>query len=237
MDALTGVGGTGDAGPLPPPHHGALARAYAGITATVDGLDDRDMLRATRCRGWVVADLLVHLTGDARRALVALATPTAGPGDTDAVSYWRGFTGPDDGRHAWWVRRSASAFDRPTGTVASWTETASAAVRAAHRADPRGFVATQGHVLSVLDFLATLVTEAVVHHLDLAVELPDAPVPDQAAVDVAVGTVDGLLSDEAVRPTDWSDLDYLLKATGRLSLTEHDRTALGEAAGWFPLLG
>jgi hypothetical protein len=69
-------------------------------------------------------------------------------------------------RHAWWARRSAAAFNRPSGVVARWTET-----------------------------------------------------------------------DEAVRPADWSDVDYLLKATGRLPLSPPDRTALGEAAGWFPLLG
>ena len=87
------------------------------------------------------------------------------------------------------------------------------------------------------DFLATLVTEAVVHHLDLLPELPEAPEPDPVGVGIAVSTLDGLLSDEAVRPADWSDIDYLLKGTGRVPLTEHDRSVLGEAAGWFPLLG
>lgn len=67
-------------------------------------------------------------------------------------------------------------------------------------------------MLSVPDFLATLVTEAVVHHLDLIVELPDAPSPRPPAVEVAVSTMDGLLSDEAVRPGDWSDTEHLLKA-------------------------
>ncbi|MEE6258421.1 maleylpyruvate isomerase N-terminal domain-containing protein [Plantactinospora sonchi] len=217
--------------------HAALAEAYALITATVVNLADTDLLRPTRCRGWLVVDLLFHLTLDAQRALVTLATPAAGPADVDGVSYWRTPVDPDEGRHATWVRRSAAAFDRPTGVVRLWTDTAPAAVRAAGLADPAGFVATQGHVLAVPEFLATLVTEAVVHHLDLTVDLPSPPEPDPAAVEIAVATLDGLLSDDAVRPADWSDLDYLLKATGRVPLTASDRLALGEAAGWFPLLG
>ncbi|MFG2056294.1 maleylpyruvate isomerase N-terminal domain-containing protein [Micromonospora sp. NPDC048930] len=221
--------------------HEALAQAYDGISAVVTALDDAGLQRPTRCRGWLVADLLFHILCDAQRALVALASPAPGPADVDDVSYWRAFTpGGDDEasrKHAWWARRSAAAFDRPSGVVRLWTDTAPAAVRAAAAADPDGHVTTQGHVLRVPDFLATLTTEAVIHHLDLIVDLPDAPLPAETPTRVAVATVDGLLSDDAVRPTGWDDPEYLLKATGRLPLTDRDRRDLGEAAGWFPLLG
>ncbi|PSK66769.1 hypothetical protein B0E53_01254 [Micromonospora sp. MH33] len=221
--------------------HEALAQAYDGITAVVTRLDDAGLQRPTRCRGWLVADLLFHVLCDAQRALVALASPAPGPADVDDVSYWRAFTpGGDDEasvKHAWWARRSAAAFDRPSGVVRIWSDTAPAAVRAAAAADPDGYVTTQGHVLRVPDLLATLTTEAVIHHLDLVVDLPDAPFPATAPTRVAVATVDGLLSDDAVRPTGWDDRDYLLKATGRVPLTDRDRLELGEAAGWFPLLG
>ncbi|MGW3890864.1 maleylpyruvate isomerase N-terminal domain-containing protein [Micromonospora chokoriensis] len=217
----------------------ALAQAYAGISAVVDALDDTGLQRTTRCHGWLVADLLLHVLGDAQRALVALASPVDGPADVDDVSYWRDFPGGDDEAtgHAWWVRRSAAAFDRPTGIVRLWRETAPAAVRAAASTNPQGYVTTQGHVLRVPDFLATLTTEAVVHHLDLIVDLPDAPPPGPLATRVAVATMDGLLSDDTVRPVAWSDHDFLLKATGRVPLTDRDRLELGESAGWFPLLG
>ncbi|WFF02118.1 maleylpyruvate isomerase N-terminal domain-containing protein [Micromonospora sp. WMMD964] len=217
----------------------ALAQAYTGISAAVDGLDDAGLQRSTRCHGWLVADLLLHVLGDAQRALVALASPAEGPADVDDVSYWRDFPGGGDEatRHAWWVRRSAGAFDSPTGIVRLWRETAPAAVRAAASTDPEGYVTTQGHVLRVPDFLATLTTEAVVHHLDLIVDLPGAPPPGPLATRVAVTTMDGLLSDDTVCPTAWSDHDFLLKATGRVPLTDGDRLELGESAGWFPLLG
>ncbi|WP_433355389.1 maleylpyruvate isomerase N-terminal domain-containing protein [Micromonospora saelicesensis] len=217
----------------------ALAQAYDGITAVVGRLDDAGLQRATRCRGWLIADLLLHVLGDAQRALVTLASPVDGPADVDDVSYWRDFPGNDDeaAGHAWWVRRSAAAFDRPSGIVELWRDTAPAAVRAARSADPEGYVTTQGHVLRVPDFLATLTTEAAVHHLDLTLELPDAPPPGPLAVRVAVSTMDGLLSDDTVRPSAWDDHDFLLKATGRVPLTDRDRLELGESAGWFPLLG
>ncbi|WP_422734530.1 maleylpyruvate isomerase N-terminal domain-containing protein [Micromonospora sp. WMMD558] len=175
--------------------HDALAQAYDGITRIVADLDDADLQRPTRCRGWLVADLLLHLVGDAQRALVALASPADGPPDVDDVSYWRSFPPGDDGegvRHAWWVRRSAAAFERPSGIVRLWTDTAPAAVRAAGAADPAGHVATQGHVLRVPDLLATLTTEAVVHHLDLVLDRPDAPGPGVGALRVAVATMDGI---------------------------------------------
>lgn len=41
----------------------------------------------------------------------------------------------------------------------------------------------------------------------------------------------------AVRPAGRDDAEYLLKAAGRLPLIDRDRRDLGEAAGWFPLLG
>ncbi|MEU5938904.1 maleylpyruvate isomerase N-terminal domain-containing protein [Micromonospora sp. NPDC047548] len=224
----------------PTGRHIALAQAYDGVIRVVADLDDADLQRPTRCHGWLVADLLFHLLCDAQRALVALASPAAGPPDTDDVSYWRSFPPGGDGdgaRHAWCARRSAAAFDRPSGVVRLWCDTAPAAVRAAGAADPDGCVSTQGHVLRVPDLLATLTTEAVIHHLDLVLDLPHAPLPGGLAVRVAVATMDGLLSDDAVRPSGWDDAEYLLKATGREPLTDRDRLELGEAAGWFPLLG
>jgi len=216
----------------------ALDRAYGGVTAVTKRLSRHDLLASTRCHGWVVADVLFHLLCDAQRALVTLATPVAGPPDRDAVTYWPGFAdeADDPAPAAWWVRRSASAFRDGSGAVTLWQETAPAAVRLAGRADPDGFVATQGHVLAVPDFLATLVTEAVIHHLDLTVQLTGAPAPDPAAVALTERTLDGLLGPASERPPGWTSEEYLLKATGRLTLSEADRQSLGPAADRFPLL-
>ncbi|MEV4810213.1 maleylpyruvate isomerase N-terminal domain-containing protein [Micromonospora avicenniae] len=220
--------------------HDALAEAYQGITATVADRSDDDLQRPTRCRGWLVDDLLLHVLCDAQRALVALASPADGPADVDDVSYWRAspWSGGDaEARHSRWIRRSAAAFDRPAGVVQVWCDTAPAAARAAAAADPSGYVNTQGHVLRVPDLLATLTTEAVVHHLDLVLDLPDAPLPGPLATRVATATLDGLLSDVAARPASWDEHEFVLKATGRLPLSDRDRSELGDLADRFPLLG
>lgn len=114
---------------VPAPNHPALVEAYGGVNAVVDELDDFGLQRPTRCRGWLVADLLCHLLADARRALVTLASPVAGPADVDSVTYWQAFPGAgpaDAGRHAWSARRWAPAFDRPVAVAHAWTETAAA---------------------------------------------------------------------------------------------------------------
>lgn len=217
-----------------------LDAAYTGITSVVIDLDDQDLLLPSGCRGWTISDLLLHVTLDARRALVALATPADGPPDVDSVSYWKDFPGLADADaavgHAQWVRRSAAAFSRPTGVVGQWTDTAPAAVRAAAAADPDGRIATQGHVLTVSDFLATLITEAVIHHLDLTVSLPGAAEPAPDAVAVALSTLEGLAAPEGL-PAHWGPHEALLKGTGREDLDGLDRRALGGRAELFPLLG
>ncbi len=208
----------------------ALEAAYAGVTAVVAGLSDRDLLLPSGCRGWTVADLLLHVTGDAQRALVALHTPAVAPPDVDFVSYWRAFPGGSEelGPNVQWIRRSAAAFQRPSGIVGLWTDTAPAAAHAARTAEFAGFVGTQGHMLAVPDFLATLVTEAVIHHLDLVAELPGAPDPAAEAVRIAVATLAGLAGPAGL-PAHWSPLETLRKGTGREQPDVPDSR--------FPLLG
>jgi Mycothiol maleylpyruvate isomerase N-terminal domain len=216
----------------------ALDRAYTGVRDLTASLSRHDLLAFSRCHGWVVADVLFHLLCDAQRALVALASPASGPPDRDFVTYWTGFAAEadDPAPAAWWVRRSAAAFRDGTGAVALWRETAPAAVRAAGRADPGGYITTQGHLLAVPDFLTTLVTEAVIHHLDMTVQLTAAPGPDARAVALATRTLDGLLGSDVSRPDAWTAEEYLLKGTGRAPLSARDHDTLAGAAERFPLL-
>ncbi|MFI7545951.1 maleylpyruvate isomerase N-terminal domain-containing protein [Actinoplanes sp. NPDC049599] len=222
--------------PAPAALTAALHAAYTGVTAVVAELDDFDLLLPSGCRGWTVCDLLLHLSLDPQRALVALATPAAGPPDADYISYFRVMPGSGDAiAHAQWVRRTAAAFSRPSGIVERWTETAAAAGYAAGQADPTGFIRTQSLVLAVPDFVATLVTEAVIHHLDLIVSLPDAPEPDPEAAALAVSTMDGLAGSDGL-PAHWSEREALLKGAGREELTDEDLAVLGDRAALYPLL-
>lgn len=152
------------------------------------------------------------------------------------MTYWSAWSpgSPGADAHARYATRAAAAYGGPSGLVRQWDDTASAAVRAARNHARKGFVTTQGHVLEVGDYLHTLVVEAVVHHLDLTVEVPSPPLPPAAyaaVTDVLTGLLGGPLPDA------WGAQEAIRKGTGREALTAADRLALGDRAGRFPLFG
>jgi uncharacterized protein (TIGR03083 family) len=210
----------------------ALATAYRDFTGVVTGLDRAGLAGATRCAGWNVLELVCHLLADARRALVAFASPAGAPADVDYATYWRPFRPANDIARATarFVRDTTAAYDRPDIVLHEWVETSAAAVRAAEVC-PHEHVTTQGHVLTVPDFIGTLAVEAAVHHLDLL----DLPGPAPAPLALVRRTLDGLLPGSP--PPSWDDTEYAGKGTGRLPLTDPDRAALGPLATHFPLLG
>ncbi|MDX6249920.1 MAG: hypothetical protein QOF10_3280 [Kribbellaceae bacterium] len=220
-----------------------LGRTYGRLTETVQGLTDADFRRPTRCEGMEVGPLLVHILYDAERALAAFATPSTAEPDRDFVSYWQDYPAraedapePDTS----FVRTVASAYRRPSETlVGHWRELSEAAARAAAVAltDHHRVVKTQGHVLGVCDLVATLVVEATVHHLDLTVHLPDAPEPDPEGLQVTARTLDGLFGPEAWDVIEWDTTTYVLKATGRVPLDDHDVDMLGSYVTRLPLIG
>jgi uncharacterized protein (TIGR03083 family) len=232
-------------GPLSREHaEAAFDGAYVQLTDLAAGLDDASMMRASRCAGWAVGDVLYHQLLDARRALRTFATPGQGPAGRDDISYWRPFSVDGDvppgsaaaADHARHVRIVASAFS-PAKLTWEWTETAEAARRAA-KACPFQMVATQGHVLRAADFMATLAVEAAVHYLDMTAALPAAGPCDPVCLGLVTRVLDGLLGGPPrTSALSWDDQTYALKGTGRLALTESERAQLGPAAGRFPLFG
>ena len=218
------------------PDVAALVSCYRQVTGAVNQLAAPDFRRPTLADGWCVNDLLFHLLLDAQRALVAFATPSAGAPDVDAVTYWHRRTEveEDDTAHARYVRLSAAAYRAPAGLVQQWTETSEAALRAASAADPVGSVATQSHVLAVVDFVGTLVVEATIHYVDLAAHLLAAAPADPAGLSVVRRTMEALL--QAPLPSSWSDLECALKGSGRQLLDAKDRQELDDAASRFPLI-
>jgi uncharacterized protein (TIGR03083 family) len=214
-----------------------LGTAYDDISRAVTDLDDDALRRPTRCRGWTVADVLYHLLLDAQRALVTLASPVDGPSDVDRASYWAPHKpqAPWAAEHEAFVRQSVAAHSSPAIVVRRWVETSAAAARAASDSPDDRHVTTQGHVLTVADFVSTLVVEAVVHHLDLTVELPDVAPPATAALTHVREVFDEILGVAA--PTSWGDVDYVLAATGRVGLPDDIAAQLGAAAARLPLLG
>ncbi|HZG98787.1 MAG TPA: maleylpyruvate isomerase N-terminal domain-containing protein [Nocardioidaceae bacterium] len=211
-----------------------LERAYADLHAVLADLAGEAEWAPTGCAGWCVRDLVQHLLGDARRALVAVGSPADRPPDTDAVSYWR----------AWTPGTEAAVAERRLTRVVSgvWTtleplrlayaETCSAAVHLLRITDAAEPLATQGHVLSAADLTRTLVFEAAVHHLDLVAYLA-APGPGDDALGLVRATLDGLLGQR--EPCGWDDVRYARVGTGREGISHRDRATLGLLAERFPL--
>jgi hypothetical protein len=212
-----------------------LRASYEPLRSLVGDLDEAGSWLPTGCEGWAARDLTHHHLGDARRALVALHNPRLEPPDRDAVTYWHDWApdprGAADGLR--FTRVGASMFTMFGPLRELYLETTAAVLHAAAAAGPEIPVATQGHVLLTKDLLSTLTVEAVVHHLDFLVGIPDAVRPDPLALAHVRTILDGLLGQPV--PLAWDDEHYALAATGRTPLTAAERLRMGELAARFPL--
>jgi hypothetical protein len=213
-----------------------LGTAYRDLSGVLGSLTRAEGWEPTGCDGWTVVDLGFHLLSDARRCLVALNTPAQGPPDTDAVDYWRSWRPPEPGdeEELWSTRVAASVHGGLPGISGRYAETSAAALVAAARVEPTDLIGTQGRVLTVADFLSTLVVEAAVHHLDLVVRL-DRPGPAEGPLAEVRRVLEGLFG--APLPTSWDDVAAARRGTGREALTADDRSELGRRVAAFPLFG
>ena len=215
-----------------------LRAAYEPLRALVERIDDDTSWLQTGCQGWAARDLTHHCLGDTRRALVALHNPRLEPPDRDAVTYWSGWAvdangeadGAANGRR--FTRVNASMYTDFGPLRQEFLETSAAVLHAAAAIGPEVAVATQGHVLLAKDLLSTLTVEAVIHHLDFLVAVPDFPPPDPLALAHVRAVLDGLLGEPV--PVAWDDEHYARVATGRAPLTAAERLRLGQLAARFP---
>lgn len=205
--------------------------SYRALLDAVAQVNEKTGWSSTGCSGWTVRDLLVHLLGDAQRALVALHTPADGPADVDAVSYWSNWQ-PDSADADAGIRGTrimASAYSTVGSIVASYTETANAVLVAGCGRSGSDLVATQGHVLTIDALFSSLAVEATIHHLDLGLGEPSNAGLAQTRI-----VLDGLLGRQL--PIE-DPARYALIATGRVSLTTEEDALLGADRSRLPLFG
>jgi hypothetical protein len=192
-----------------------LAQTNAFATAA-GSFSEYDLLGAARVHGWSRLDVVVHVRAGLEEMLGVCAGRVDGPPDHDAASYWASFAADDDDPvpQILWMRRTASAYTRPTGALRHLADVVTAARMALARLDDQP-VLFQGKRMTSGDFLATWVVELAVHQLDLG-ESAGHPVPE--ALSVVRRTVESLANVDLPGP--WTDEDAALIGLGRKPLPD-----------------
>jgi uncharacterized protein (TIGR03083 family) len=197
-----------------------------------DGLDDLELMAASRCTGWTVGDVIAHVHLGLQEMLLGVVTRTDATPDTDAAGYWRSAPPTNDeeaDRVAGmrFVRLLGAAYRRPSGLVRHLRPTVDG-IRTAVRALEPGNLRFQGHVLTTGDFLATWAVELAVHHLDLTRELTVVPPAARATVEALTG---------GAWPVAWPDDMAVLLGTGRVAPDQQQRQQAPDVVLQLPVLG
>jgi hypothetical protein len=206
---------------------GLLLEQTDRFAAAAEGFSDYDLLAASRVHGWSRLDTVVHVRAGLEEMVGVCAAQVEDAPDHDAASYWASFAAGDVDPvpHILWMRRTAAAYNRPSGALRHLTDVA-ATGRIALRRMPDHPVLFQGKTMTSGDFLATWVVELAVHHLDLG-EPAGHPTPGSLAV--VRRTVEALADVDL--PDRWSDEEAALFALGRLPLPAD----AGDLAATLPL--
>src|SRR3954468_23984790 len=83
--------------------------------SAVRRLNDSKLLAPSRCRGWSVGDVVVHVHFGLQEMLLGIVAPTEDEPDTDAATYWWAET-PGNGdqlAQIRFVRLVGAAYQRP----------------------------------------------------------------------------------------------------------------------------
>jgi uncharacterized protein (TIGR03083 family) len=207
----------------------AFRAECARLTSILGELTEADLDGPTDCPPWTVRELLAHVRTGAGRLTDMLAAPARPRAEVDAAGYFGAakFTPEVDAARIDSGRQEAQRSDRPATDFERAWRAADAAVAAAA---PERVVRTRhGDAMSLTEFLRTRVVEVGVHGLDLAAALGRPPwlTPEAATV------VADLLTGGRPAPAGlgWDRLTLIRKTTGRLALTDPERTAI-DAAGF-----
>lgn len=184
------------------------------FVAAARSFSEYDLLGASRVHGWSRLEVVVHLRLGLEEMVGVCAMQVDDPCDHDAASYWASFAADDDDQvpHILWMRRTATAYNRPEGALRHLDDVA-AMLRVALARLPDQPVLFQGKTMTSGDFLATWVVELAVHHLDLGEE---AGHPTPGSLTAVRRTVEAIADVDL--PHTWNDEVAALIALGRVPL-------------------
>ena len=197
------------------------------FVAAARSFSEYDLLGASRVHGWSRLEVVVHSRLGLEEMVGVCAMQVDDPCDHDAASYWASFAADDDDQvpHILWMRRTATAYNRPEGALRHLDDVA-AMLRVALARLPDHPVLFQGKTMTSGDFLATWVVELAVHQLDLGEE---AGHPTPGSLTAVRRTVEAIADVDL--PHTWNDEDAALIALGRVPLP----IDVPELAGVLPL--
>jgi hypothetical protein len=188
----------------------AFAQQADEFLAAVESCEELQLLGPSLCQGWSLLDVGVHVRMGLEEMAIGTTRRADGPAECDAASYWTSH--PDDRDddpvpHILWLRRTASAYARPSSAVRHLREVTAGCVDAV-RSMAEGVVTFQGRRMHSGDFIATWVVELAIHQLDLALQ-GDSP----SGLAWARGTLEAIA--EADLPSELDDRSAVLAGLGR----------------------
>jgi uncharacterized protein (TIGR03083 family) len=208
------------------------------LESALGKLTEADYARPTNCPPWSVKDLVVHIAQGL--SWVGNRTATAKPLTLhEPADFYRLAVRKTSAYHEDIADRAqAEAATLPDGAAAArllgerWRE----ALQGCASASGADAVESASGVSSRTDMLTTRVIAHAAHGLDLAISLGVPPWTTQAALDVMHPVYVSLFGGEPPAELGWDEPAFFACATGRRSLTDGERTILGDRADAFPLL-
>ena len=217
----------------------ALAAQHAELADRLSGLDEAGWQRASRCDGWTVTDVVLHLAQTDEMALASLQGRFG-----ELLDSWaRGFETADDVDDGADMLVASQRGGAPADVFERWSA-GTAALRAAFAAtDPHLRVEWVAGTLSAHTLTATRLAECWIHTGDVGVATGGVPAPTDRlehvarlawrtlpyAFDRAVRTLAGPVTFDLVAP---SGARWLFEPEGEAAtVIEGDGAELCEVAG------
>ncbi|GGX35112.1 maleylpyruvate isomerase N-terminal domain-containing protein [Streptomyces chryseus] len=205
-------------------------RLYEKVCSLPEGEWDRP----SPCAPWTVREVFAHLTTAVGRVGSMLAEPEPRPSGVLVTA--AGYYAPDErfspganGTRVRAAQEAAAAYDDGRALAEGFDAVWRAVAASCAKEPPERLVRTRhGDPMLLSDFLVTRVVEVCVHGFDVAAGLGCRPWPTGEAADlVARLLLDGEPYDRpvTVAGAGWDRTTFLRKATGRLPMTEAERTA------------